>query len=116
MNKFRVLLAIFLLSCAHFALAEIPAKLLGKWTSAGVVWEFTQDTIATQHVDSSGKAVKPVNKADISYQKVGDVWAIKFKKPDGSPGGSLLAVFKDENTAVIDSPGQLALILKRVPQ
>ena len=114
MKKFRVLLGLVLLSCAHLALADVPAKLLGKWTSPGVVWEFTQEKIATQHVDRSGKALKPENKADISYRRVEDAWAIMFKKPDGSPSGSLLAVFKDENTVIIDSPGQFAFILKRV--
>jgi hypothetical protein len=115
MHKFRVFLATALLSCSHFALAEVPAKLLGKWLSVGVVWEFTEQTIATKPIDSSGKSIGPENKATISYHKVGDAWAINFKRPDGSPSGSLLVVFKDENTAVIDSPRQLALILKRVP-
>ena len=100
------------------ATAKEPTKLFGKWAqqvaSGPVVWEFTNSTIGFTPFNSAGKAVAPENKANISYQPKGDAWIIIFKTPDGRPGGDPLAVFRDSDTVVIDDPGQLALVLKRV--
>ena len=118
MNAIKGLLLAALLAFTNLAIAEEPTNLFGKWTQLGVkgtvIWEFAASTVAFTPFDGTGKAIAPENKANITYRKLSDAWVMNFTRPDGSPGGGLLVSFKDENTVVVDDPGRVALILKRV--
>jgi hypothetical protein len=103
--------------------ASDGVQLLGKWTEnfpngKKMLVEFTDKTMSFTPVDQSGKAVKSVNTANVTFKKLeksdkGEMISIKVTDKDGKPAGGFFALIKSADEVVLDMPGAGAYFLRR---
>jgi hypothetical protein len=97
------------------ARAGDPNTIFGRWiekfpNGAGMVTDFTLQSMQSYSVDPAGKRLKDVGKFAVSYRNLGrSTIAIDFQG-----GGGVMVLVKDRDTIILDFPGMGAHTLKRL--
>ena len=109
-------LVIVFATYAASSYAADPKSILGQWiekfpNGAGMVTEFTAQSMESYPVDATGKRTASAGKFPVTYRDL-DPSTIGVDFQGG--GGGIMVMVKDANTIVLDFPGVGAHNLKRL--